>query len=327
MGRRAVIAGVGTYLPERVLTNFDLEKMVDTSDEWIRTRTGIRERRIAADHEASSDLGYQAARTALEAARVDPKEVELILCATVHPDMLFPPTACLIQDRLGARRAGAFDLAAECSGFLYGVHLGRHLIESGAHRTVLVVGAEVLSRIVDYKDRSTCVLLGDGAGAVVLRAEEGDRGVLSSVVHADGSGANLLYVPAGGSRLPASHRTVEEGLHYFRMNGPETFRYAIRYMTEATEEALAQAGLTVQDVDVFIPHQANVRIIQAVAERLGLPEEKVVVNIERYGNMSAATIPVALHEALAAGRVQPGHIVVMAAFGAGLTWAGTVLRW
>lgn len=325
--RRAAIAGLGIYVPERVLTNSDLEKMVDTSDEWITARTGIKERRIAAPEEATSDLALKAAQAALRSAGVEADEVDLIIVATNTPDMLFPATACLVQDKLRARKAGAFDLLAGCTGFITALATGAQFIASGAMDTVLVIGAETLSRIINWQDRNTCVLFGDGAGAVVLRPAGGDYGVLASVLRADGSGGELLCMPAGGSRLPASADTVARELHFVHMNGREVFKFAVRAMGEAANEALRRAGLKETDLDFLVPHQANIRIIDSAARRLGLPPERVVVNVHRYGNTSTASIPLALFEAVEEGRIRPGDNVVLVAFGAGLTWGATVVRW
>ena len=321
------IAGLGKSLGENILTNEDLERMVDTSDEWIRTRTGIGTRHIAARQTATSDLAFRAAQQALDSAGVAPSDLDLIIVATVTPDMTFPSVACLLQAGLGAGHAAAFDLSAACSGFLYGLDVGARFIQSGRYEHVLVVGAETLSRITDYTDRRTCVLFGDGAGAAVLEPAPPGKGLLASVLGADGNGKDLMYLPAGGSRRPASMETVQTGLHYIKMNGNEVFKYAVRIMGDVTTQALSGAGLGVADVDLFIPHQANYRIIDATARRLGLPPEKVFVNIERYGNMSAATIPIALREAAEEGRLRDGAIVVLAAFGGGLTWAASVWRW
>ncbi len=325
--RGAGIAGLGVGVPQRVLTNFDLEKIVETSDEWIATRTGIRQRRIAAEGTAASDLGYEAAREAMERAGIGPTEVDLIIVATSTPDMLFPATACLIQHRLGAVRAGAFDLEAACSGFIYGLAVGSQFIRTGVYDTVLVVGAEVLSRIVNWQDRSTCVLLGDGAAAAVLRPAPPDSGILSTHLGADGGGGDLLKVPAGGSRLPASAETVAQGLHYMYMNGREVYRFAVNIMGDAAERALALAGLTAADVDWFVPHQANIRIIESAAQRFNLPMEKVIVNVDRYGNTSAASVPIALYEAVRDGRIRSGDVVLAVAFGGGLTWGACAMRW
>lgn len=320
------IAGIGSYVPERVLTNADLERMVATSDDWIVERTGIRERRIAAAGEACSDLGAKAAERALKAAGISPADVELILVATCTGDSPLPSTACHIQHRLGAVRAAACDLSAACCGFIYALSVADAYVKTGA-RHVLVVGAEVMSAIMDWTDRSTCVLFGDGAGAVVLAASESEAGILSSHLHSDGNFWDLICVPGGGSRFPPSEKMVGEGLQYLKMKGSETFKVAVKTLEDAAREALAANGLTVKDVDVYVPHQANIRIIKAVAQRLGLPMEKVVVNIDRYGNTSAASIPLALDEAVKDGRVKPGSLVLIGAFGGGLTWASAVIRW
>ncbi|WP_405001232.1 beta-ketoacyl-ACP synthase III [Geochorda subterranea] len=321
------IWGTGSAAPERVLTNFDLERMVETSDEWIRTRTGIRERRICDEQTATSDLAMQAARRAMEAAGVAPEAIGLVVVATVTPDMAFPSTANLVQHGLGIKGAAAFDLAAACSGFLYGLDVAASAIQSGRVRHALVIGAECLSKITDYTDRSTCVLFGDGAGAVVLGPVSEGHGILASQLGSDGAYGDLLCLPAGGSRRPASERTVAERLHYIKMQGNEVFKIAVRTMGEAAEQALRQAGLGVDQVRYLIPHQANIRIIDAAAKRLGIPEERVVVNIDRYGNTSAASIGIALDETARAGKLADGDVVVMVAFGGGLTWGATVVRW
>ncbi|HEY8498017.1 MAG TPA: beta-ketoacyl-ACP synthase III [Limnochordales bacterium] len=326
-GLRVGIWGTGSAVPERVLTNFDLERMVETSDEWIRTRTGIRERRICGEATATSDLAVEAARRAMEAAGVGPDEVDLVVVATVTPDMAFPSTANLVQDRLGLKGAAAFDLAAACSGFLYAMDVAASAVHAGRARRALVIGADCLSKITDYTDRSTCVLFGDGAGAVVLGPVREGYGILASQLGSDGSLGHLLYLPAGGSRRPASERTVAERLHYIKMSGNEVFKIAVRTMGDAAEAVLRQAGLGVEQVRYLIPHQANIRIIEAAARRLGMPEERVVVNIDRYGNTSSASIGLALDETVRAGRVADGDVLLMVAFGGGLTWAATVLRW
>ena len=324
----ARIIGTGSYLPPKVLTNADLEKLVDTSDEWIVTRTGISERRIAPEEEATSDLALRAAQSALEAAGLDPADLDMILVATITPDMPFPSTACVLQDRLGARRAGALDLSAACSGFIYGLGMADGLIRAGTARTVLLLGAETLTKVVNWQDRNTCVLFGDGAGAVVLRVGEGDRGILSTHLYADGSKGSLLILPGCGSRHPVSHAAVDAGLAKMQMNGGnEVFKLAVRAMEEAALTALKRNGLEVSDIDHLITHQANLRIISALGQRLGVSDAKVEVTIRKYGNVSAASIPIALDEAVRAGRVKAGEIVLLGAFGGGLTWAASLIRW
>jgi 3-oxoacyl-[acyl-carrier-protein] synthase-3 len=323
---RAYIAGTGSYVPARVLTNADLERMVDTSDAWIVERTGIRERRLAAPGEACSDLGLRAAERALEAAGVAAADLDMVLVATCTGDSPLPSTACLIQHRLGAVRAAACDISAACSGFVYALAVGDAFVKTGL-RHVLVIGAEVMSAITNWKDRNTCVLFGDAAGAVVLSATTEERGILSSHLHADGSLWDLICVPGGGSRIPPSEKMLADELQYIKMKGSETFKIAVKMLEETAREALMANGLTIQDVDVYVPHQANARIIRAVASRLELPMEKVVLNVDRYGNTSAASIPLALDEAVRAGRIRPGHLVMLSAFGSGLTWATSVVRW
>jgi 3-oxoacyl-[acyl-carrier-protein] synthase-3 len=321
------ILGTGSAVPEQVVTNDDLSKMVDTNDEWIRTRTGIRERRFADDQTASSDLALIAAQRAMEAAGVTAEEIGLVICATVTPDMMFPATACLVQDRLGAKHAAAFDLSAGCSGFLYGLSCAVPMIETGMHKYVLVIGVETLSRIMDFEDRSTCVLFGDGAGAVVLGPTTEGRGFLSFELGADGSGGNLLKQEAGGSRNPATQETVLARKHFISMAGNEVFKFAVRILGTASEAALKKAGLDKEDIDFLIPHQANTRIIDSAIKRLNLSEDKVYINLDRYGNMSSASIPVALDEAVRAGKIKENDTLVLVGFGAGLTWGATVLRW
>ncbi len=326
-GRRAVIRGTGSSLPDTILTNADLERMVDTSDEWITTRTGIRERRIAREDEPTSLFATRAAQEALRAAGLPAGDLDLILCATVTPDQPIPASACIIQDALGARKAAAFDLSAGCSGFIYGLAVADRFLASGAYGRILLIGVELLSKYVDWTDRATCVLFGDGAGAVVLTAGDGPAGVLATSLHADGSMADYIYVPAGGTREPASERTVAERRHYIRMKGNETFKMAVRSMEEASREVLEQAGLVASDVDLFIAHQANRRIIDAVGSRLGLRQGQVYVNIERVGNTSAASIPIALDEAARQGLLKAGDHLLCAAFGTGLTWGAAICRW
>lgn len=325
--RHAGFAAIGTAIPDRVLTNADLEKMVDTSDEWIRARTGIRERRIAAPDVAASDLAAVAAERALERAALRAEDVDLIIVATVTGDMPFPATACFVQERIGARRAAAMDIGAACPGFIYGVATGAQFIATGMYDTVLVVGVEVLSRIVDWQDRNTCVLFGDAAGAAVLRPAQPGHGVLSIVLASDGAAADLLTLPCGGSRRPASRETVEQRGHYLKMNGAEVFKIAVRSMGDAALEAMRKAGLGRDDVDLLVPHQANRRIIDATVRRLGLPMERVMVNVDRYGNTSSASIPIALEEAIEQGRLKDGDRVIAVAFGAGMVWGALAVRW
>ena len=325
--RGTTIAGTGMYVPERVLTNRDLEKLVETSDEWIVERTGIRERRIAAPEQASSDLALIACRRALEMADVDPKSVDQIVLATTTPDRILPSCACTLQQKLGATKAAAYDMFAACTGFVFGIGLARGLIGSGVADTVLVIGVETLSRIVDYTDRNTCVLFGDGAGAVVLQACETGVGVHAVDMHSDGELGEVLEVPAGISRNPASDHTVAAHEHYIRMQGKKLFPFAVRSMEDSTRRCAEAAGWSPADIDLFIPHQANLRIIEGVRERLGLAEEKAYVNIERYGNTSSASIPIALDECVRAGRLKPGDKLAMAAFGGGATWGATAMTW
>lgn len=325
--RRARIIGTGIGVPARILTNADLEKMVDTSDEWIVERTGIRERRIAAEDEATCDFAELAARQALSRAGIKAEDVDLIILCTVGPDRWVPPSACTLQYRLGACRAAAFDLNAACSGFLYGLAVASQFITAGSYEYILLVGAETLSRIVDYQDRNTCVLFGDGAGAVVLAPAQGEEGVLSFLLGADGAGGDLLQVPAGGSRIPPSHYSVEQRLHYVQMKGNEVFKQAVRTMVRAIDWSLTEAGLGRTDIDWLVPHQANRRIMEAAAQRLGLAPSRVVMNIDRYGNTASASIPIALAEGVEKGLFQAGQILALAGFGAGLTWGSVILRW
>jgi len=321
------IIGTGAYLPKRVMTNRDLERIVDTTENWILERTGIRERRIADESEAASDLAIPAARRALEMARLNEKDLDLIMVATITPDMFFPSTACLVQDQLGAHQAVAFDLSAACSGFLYALSVADQYIRNGVYKNVLIIGTEVMSRIVDWTDRNTCVLFGDGAGAAVLQRTKSDHGVLATHLHSDGRLWDLIQVPGGGSRIPPSPEMLAERMPYIKMKGNETFKVAVRTLEEAVYETLKAAHVQPSDISMLIPHQANLRIIQAVAQRLGLPMEKVVLNVDRYGNTSAASIPIALDEAVRQGRVKDGDLILFEAFGAGLTWASALVRW
>jgi len=325
---RAKISSVGTYVPPRLLTNADLEQMVATNDQWIQERTGIRERHIAEKGVGTSDLAVEAALCCLAKRGIGADEVEVILVATVTPDMLFPATACLVQERLGAKGAWGFDLSAACSGFPYALQVGAKLVESGAHKKVLVIGADVMSSIIDYTDRSTCILFGDGAGAVLLEpCAEGEIGLVDYVHEIDGAGASSLYMPGGGSLHPSTAETVAAKLHFVHQDGGAVFKVAVRKMAELSETLLARNGLTAADVDLFIPHQANKRIILSTAERLGMPEEKIVINIGEYGNTTAATIPLAMKTAIDEGRLKRGATVLLASFGGGYTVGATLLRW
>ncbi|HSA85603.1 MAG TPA: beta-ketoacyl-ACP synthase III [Nitrospira sp.] len=323
---KACIIGTGSYAPARILTNEDLERMVATSDEWIRERTGIRERRIAAAGEACSDLAVQAGRRALAAAGLAATDLDLILVATCTGDYPLPATACLVQHQLGATKAAACDLSAACCGFVYALSVADAYVKSGM-RHVLVIGSEVMSALTDWTDRNTCVLFGDGAGAVVVGASGGERGILSTHLGSDGTLCELIMVPGGGSRTPPSEKVITERLQYIKMKGNETFKVAVRTLEEIARAALSANDLRVEDVDLYVPHQANVRILKAVIERLGLPVEKVLLNLDRYGNTSAASIPIALDEAVREGRIKDGSLVMLGAFGAGLTWASAVIRW
>lgn len=321
------ILGLGSYLPPKILTNFDLEKIVDTTDEWIQTRTGIRERRIAEKGTATSDLAAKAARAALNAAALKPTDIDLIICATTSPDMFFPSTACLIQKKIEAR-CPAFDVSAACSGFPYALGVAHGLIRAGSYRYILIVAAEVISGFLNWKDRSTCVLFGDGAGACVLGpAPTNGSVILSTFLGSDGNQADLLKIPAGGSAIPPTKESIESGLHYIQMEGSEVFKSAVKTMGDAVIEVVKKAGLRLEDIDCLIPHQANLRILNAVAERMKLPLEKVFVNLDRYGNMSAASTAVALDEAAKNGAIRKGSLVVIVAFGSGFTWAATAIRW
>lgn len=327
MSPYAHITGWGMAVPERILTNHDLEGMVDTTDRWIRERTGIRQRRIASADQTTASLGTEAALKALRMAKLGPRQVDLIIVATSSPEHLFPATACLVQDRIGAVQAGAFDLSAACTGFICGLDLASQSIRSGAIKNAVVIGSETLSRLIDWEDRNTCILFGDGAGAFVLQASDEPGGVLSSVMRSDGSGGDLLSVPAGGSCLPTSNETILNGQHYIHMNGREVFRFATRVMAQATRQVVESAHLTLKDIHTIVPHQANIRIIEAAARGLRLPMDRFVVNLERYGNTSTASIPIATCEAAAKGRIRPGDRLVFVGFGAGLTWGAVVAQW
>ncbi len=320
------IIGTGSYTPERILSNQDFEKMVDTSDEWIRTRTGIVERRIAEPQVASSDMAYEASLRAIESAAIDPADVDGIILGTVTPDYIFPATSCFVQSRLGAKNAFAFDLLAGCSGFIYALQVAKGLIEAGDAENILVIGAETLSRITDYKDRSTCILFGDGAGAAVLSKSE-DSGILSIFLGANGDDWEKIILPAGGSRIPASEETVRNGLHYLKMKGNDVFKEGVKGLEFASLEAIRKADITTEQVDLFIPHQANYRIMDAVRKRLNLSPEKLFVNVDKYGNTSSASVPIALDEAVRSGRVHEDDLILFAVIGSGFTFASAVIKW
>jgi 3-oxoacyl-[acyl-carrier-protein] synthase III len=326
MNRRATITGLGKYVPPKILTNKDLEEMVDTSNDWITTRTGIKERRIAEDNVPTSELAINASKIALKDAGIEAKDLDLIIVATVTPDMTFPATACLLQDRLGANKAAAFDLEAGCSGFVYALSVGTQFIMTGIYDNILIVGAESLSKITDWEDRGTCVLFGDGAGAAVLQATE-KGGLLAFDLGSQGSGGSTLYMPGGGSLNPSTLKTVEERMHFIKMEGNPVYKFAVKRMGQASIDVLKKAGLKPEDIDILIPHQANIRIIDAAAKRLKLAKDKVFVNLGKYGNTSTASVPLALVEAKEEGLIKNGDIVVLVAFGAGLTWAATVIEW
>lgn len=326
--KQAQILGLGAYLPPKVLTNFDLAKIVDTNDEWIQSRTGIRERRIVEPGTPTSELASKAALEALKDAHLTPKDIDLIIVATISPDMLFPSTACIVQRKIGATCPG-FDISAACSGFPYALAIANGLICSGMYRNILVIGAEAISTFINWKDRSTCVLFGDGAGAAVIGKDDAKEGceILATYLGSDGTHADLLKIPAGGSAIPTSENSIKSGLHYVQMEGTEVFKAAVRMMCDATNEVVKRAGLSLRDVDCLIPHQANLRIINAIADRIDFPQEKIFVNLDRYGNMSAASTIVAFYEAVREGKVKKGSVAVLVAFGSGFTWASTAIRW
>lgn len=325
--QRASITGIGSYLPGKVLTNYDLEKMVDTSDDWIIQRTGIKERRIVENGQITSDLATQASLRAMEDAGVSPIELDMIITATITPDHIFPSTSCYIQQKLGATRASAFDILAACAGFIYAMSIGQSFVNSGAMETVLVVGAECLSTITDYTDRTTCVLFGDGAGAVVIQKSSTKHEILSTSLAADGSQADVLIMPGGGAKTPASIESIQQRTHYIQFRGKEVFKLAINNITNLILETVDKNDLTIEDIDLIIPHQSNLRIIEATMEKLGLPMEKAFVNIDKYGNTSSASIPIAIDEARKEGRLSKGDLVMLVAFGGGLTWGSSVIRW
>lgn len=324
---RARIISTGSYLPENVVTNNDLEQIVDTSDEWILERTGIRERRIVDVNQVTSDLACEAALKALKKAESKARDIDLIIVATVSGDMVFPSTACILQHKLGAKKAAAFDLNAACSGFVYGLHIANSLIKSGAHNRILLVGAEVLSKFTDWSDRTTCVLFGDGAGAVLLEGTKEKHGIYSTHIYSDGSLSDLISLPGGGSKYPCSRETILKRLHFMKMKGNETFKVAVRTLEQLATGTLEENNLDPSQLSLLIPHQANLRIIHATAKRLGLPAEKVFINIEKYGNTSAASIPIALDEAVESGKCREGEYILLESFGGGLTWASALLRW
>jgi 3-oxoacyl-[acyl-carrier-protein] synthase III len=328
VGRRAKISALGTYVPPKVLTNKDLEKMVETTDQWIMDRTGIRERHVLEQGKGVSDICLEAAKKCLAARGIAPTEVEAIVIGTVTPDMMFPSTACLVQDKLGAKGAWGFDVSGGCCGFVYALQAGVKLVESGAHKKVLVCGADANTRMTDYSDRTTCVLFGDGGGAVLIEpAEEGEIGMIDFVHEVDGSGGVSLNLPAGGSLNPSTHETVDKKMHYIHQDGPAVYKFAVRKMAEATSKLLDRNGITGSDLGCFIPHQANKRIITSTADRLGMPEDRVIINIEKYGNTSAGTIPLAMETAIEQGKLNKGDLVLLAAVGAGFTVGAALLRW
>jgi 3-oxoacyl-[acyl-carrier-protein] synthase-3 len=324
---RSKIISTGSYLPERILTNFDLEKMVDTSDEWITERTGIKERRIASEDQAASDLAYEASRLAIERAALKAKDIDFLIAATVTGDMPFPSTACILQHKLGAKNAVAFDINAACSGFLYGLYIADSFIKSGMHKKMLIVGTEVLSKITDWEDRTTCVLFGDGAGAAIVESTEEERGIISMHINSDGGMWDLLHIPGGGSRYPVSKDSINKRLHYIKMKGNEIFKVAVRTLEDLVLRILKDNKLDPSQLSLLIPHQANLRIIQATADRLGLPLDKFLINLDKYGNTSAASIPIALDEAVMTGRIKDGDYILLEAFGGGLTWASALIKW
>lgn len=326
-GRACSVASVGSYVPERILTNADLEKMVETTDDWITSRTGIQQRRIACSDEFTSDMAAKAARLAMQRANITADQIDLIIVATITPDMLFPSTACLVQQKIGARKAAAFDIEAACSGFIYAMEIAQQFIMSHTYDVVLVIGAEKLSSIIDWKDRNTCVLFGDGAGAAILHNRPNTHGLLTACMGADGSKAELLSMPGGGSRCPATPDSVAARLHYLRMDGKETFKNAVNAMCTAATEALRRCEIDITRIKCIIPHQANRRIIDAVGERLGATPEQVFINLHKYGNTSAASVAIALDEAVQTGRIQRGDLILLVVFGAGLTWGAAVIEW
>lgn len=327
MNKGVGIVGTGSFLPERVLTNHDLEKIVDTSDEWISTRTGIKERRILEPGKASSDMAIEASKKALEDAKLNPEDIDLVIVATMTSDMITPSTACIVQDKLGCKNAAAFDISAACSGFIYGLSIAYGLIKSGVYKNVLLVATEAMSRILDWEDRGTCILFGDGAGATVIGEVPQGKGILEIELGSDGSGTEFLLIPSGGSRCPSTNETIENREQYLKMEGGEVFKFAVRKIDETCKNIMQKAGLDSDDIDLFIPHQANTRIIDSAVKKLKIPKEKTFINLNKYGNMSAASIPVALDEALKEGKIKDGDNILLVGFGGGLTWGSTILKW
>lgn len=325
-GLYARISGIGSYVPERVLTNKDLESMVETNDEWIVSRSGIKERRIAAADEATSDMSTKAALIACKDANIAPEDIDLILVATVTPDMIFPPTACIVQKNIGAIKAAAFDIEAACTGFIYGITIASQFIQTGFYKNILVIGADILSRVTNYEDRNTCVLFGDGAGAAVLTASD-EPGIMSSYLGSDGNGNMFIFAPAGGSRMPASQETVSQKLHYINMEGSETFKFAVKALPEAVIKAAEKCSLNLDDIDWLIPHQANARIIESASKRLGIPAEKVAITLDKYGNTSSSSIPIAIDEYVRSNRIKNGDVLALVGFGSGLTFGSAIIKW
>ncbi|MFQ5964381.1 MAG: beta-ketoacyl-ACP synthase III [Candidatus Scalinduaceae bacterium] len=326
-GYKASITGIGSFLPKKILTNDDLTKMLDTSDEWISKRTGIKERRIVEDGTATSDLAIEASLRALDDAKVLPSEIDLIITSTITPDCLFPSTSCFIQEKIGAHNSGAFDVLAACAGFIYALSIAKNFINSGSVKTVLVVGAECLSKITDYSDKSTSILFGDGAGAAVVQRSNGKREIITTLLGADGRQAELLMLPAGGSRLPASHETIESRSHYIQLKGKEVFKFTVNNMVDVVKKTIYENNMKIDDIDLIIPHQSNIRIIEAAMEKLNLPMEKAYVNIDKYGNTSSASIPIAIDEIEKVKMLKPGDNVILVAFGGGLTWSSSIIKW
>jgi 3-oxoacyl-[acyl-carrier-protein] synthase-3 len=324
---KASITGIGSFLPKKILTNADLVKMLDTTDEWITKRTGIKERRIVDNGAATSDLAIEASLRALDDAKVLPSEVDLIITSTITPDCLFPSTSCFIQEKIGANNAGAFDILAACAGFIYALSIAKNFIISGSTKTVLVVGAECLSKITDYTDRSTCILFGDGAGAAIVQRSNGKREIITTHLFADGRQADILTLPAGGSKLPTSHETVDSRSHYIQLKGKEVFKIAVNNMIDVIIKTVSENNMKIEDIDLIVPHQSNIRIIEAAMEKLNLPKEKAFINIDRYGNTSSASIPIAIDEIEKAKMLKPGNMVLLVAFGGGLTWSSSIIKW